>query len=571
MKKKKLKKISRITITATLIFAMAISLILPLKNVFADNGYVLSFSVAGNHQMASDGGHLKIDGQFVDLRDSNEQTIGVVDCPSTTFCKITVEDGTPGYLNYYSANQFTLFMQGHEVSFDFAFNANEDILVQDYVAPQGGGEEPGPDGPMFDGRAVVVWSCGSGVCYHQFDNIPSFDNGNSKFYPVSEVTADNKPGTIFDVNAAYKGWYLTDTFNDWVAAYEMLNGAINWNTLDANLIVGDPIDMRPYEEAAINSGACTKPAQDAPGDVWSEFENCVDTYVFEEEGIIWTQKLQPLGEPNENNAYVSYGDRNFKVVIYNDNYKGITMGNLEDLHYYPAEWANPYLRIDQYDVSGTSKTNPALLNSILLESTVFIKSLDYNGFEISSIEALDVPQDAVAISKVGNDFKLVFSSNFYSNVTFKITDTNQEVSYVQIKRFTIDGWIKMENDLPVLTADFYFDRENSYEDFDLSAKIVYKDGKTKNVNLAPHFGIDDGLGNIAQDYEVDTENPVFGPKGKGLKKATFEYKLKANENKTIKKVYLNAEFKGSTASNYAGAYVGSGQGELANIYQEGGE
>ena len=29
---------------------------------------------------------------------------------------------------------------------------------------------------------------------------------------------------------------------------------------------------------------------------------------------------------------------------------------------------------------------------------------------------------------------------------------------------------------------------------------------------------------------------------------------------------MNAEYKGSTADTYAGAYVGSGQGTLANIY-----
>ena len=34
----------------------------------------------------------------------------------------------------------------------------------------------------------------------------------------------------------------------------------------------------------------------------------------------------------------------------------------------------------------------------------------------------------------------------------------------------------------------------------------------------------------------------------------------------ISKIYLNAEYKGSTAEKYAGAYVGSGLGTLANIY-----
>ena len=211
-----------------------------------------------------------------------------------------------------------------------------------------------------------------------------------------------------------------------------------------------------------------------------------------------------------------------------------------------------------------TKSNPTAIPTILLESTVVIRALNYNSFVIKSIEALDVPEGAVTITKANNgDFRLVFSSNFYNNVVFKVTDTNGGVSYLQIKRYTIDGWIRFDNNNPVLTADFYFDRNRSYADFDITAKIVYKDGTTKNVDLKATDRIDDGLGNITESYEVDEQS--FG--GKGLKKSTFEYALKNDEDRIISKVYLNAEYKGSTASNYAGAYVGSGKGELANIYQ----
>ena len=79
-------------------------------------------------------------------------------------------------------------------------------------------------------------------------------------------------------------------------------------------------------------------------------------------------------------------------------------------------------------------------------------------------------------------------------------------------------------------------------------------------------GASDLLGNITPGYEVDEEEGEYGPRGKGLKKSTFEYRLEDGEDREIKKVYLNAEYKGSTATNYAGAYVGSGEGILANIY-----
>lgn len=418
--------------------------------------------------------------------------------------------------------------------------------------------------PHFDGRAYVIWSCGNGTCYHYFDNIPGFDNGNSTFYKNTDVTADNNTSIVFDVDARYKGWALKADFDRWVNAYKQKYNVseVDWANVDPEGIVGNPPDMREWEDAAIKAGACT--TNNTPYDV---FQACVDGYYMQESGNLPFIKLQPVGEPEDKNAYVSYGDRNFKVVIYNDDFKGVTMGDLSDLSYYPSSWANPFVMRDQFDISGSTKDKPALMDSILLENTVKIKALNYNSFAISSIEALDVPSDAVTITKDNNgDFRLVFSSNFYDNVVFKVKDTNGQESYIQVKRYTIDGWIGHDNNHPVLIADFYFDRNRSYTDFDLKAKIIYKDGITKKVGLTAKFGVDDGMGNVTPAYESDEQAPLFGPAGKGLKKSTFVYELEDGEDNKIQDVYLTAEYKGSTDTNYAGAYVGSGAGVLANIY-----
>ena len=63
------------------------------------------------------------------------------------------------------------------------------------------------------------------------------------------------------------------------------------------------------------------------------------------------------------------------------------------------------------------------------------------------------------------------------------------------------------------------------------------------------YGVDDGLGNMTYDYEVDEENTNEGPRGKGLKKSYFEYELEDDEINTISKMYINGEYTGSTASN----------------------
>lgn len=559
-----MRKFGKRFISSVMSLSLVVTIFSPIM-VNADGEYILTFTASGEHTMEKVDGHLKIDGQFVDLR-NGDNTIGTVDCTSNKNCTITVSDGTPGKLNYNSANKFSLYMQGHEVDMEHSFTFNEPIAVQDYVQ-QNDPVEPGPEpGEGFDGKAYLIWSCGTGICYHHYDNIPNFDDGNSYFIKESTVTADNNPGQTFSINAQYKGWSTDAKFNNWVTAYKIYknineNADIDWSTVDPKDMIGDPIDVRQYEEQAISAGTCTK---SEPQDV---FEACVNGYAASKGVWVTRAQLQPLGEPDDNNAYVSYGDRNFKVVVYNDDYKGVTIGNLSDLNYYPAEWANAFLRQDQFDISDTTKAKPTTINTVLLESTVNIKELNYNGFSINKIEALDVPSNAVSISKVNGEWKLVFASNFYDNVTFKVTDSDGEVSYFNVKRYTVDAWVNNVENAPHLYAELYFDKTKSYTDFELTAKIEYKDGTVENVPLTVYNKIDDHLGNITTAYELDESNPTYGPSGKGLKRSVFIYKLpNGKTDRDIKNAYVNVEYKGSTSTKYAGAFAGSGKGVLANIY-----
>lgn len=428
-------------------------------------------------------------------------------------------------------------------------------------------QQPGT-GDHFDGKAYILWSCkGGGICMKHFNDIPNFDDGNSKFYKDTDIV-DERTGEHFDINAKYKGWSTDQLFNNWVDAYKSakgITGDINWANVNPKDMLGDPIDVRQYEDAS----GCTK-----EGKVQEEYEACVNEYAASQGVLVARAQLKPVGEPQHKNAYVSYGDRNFKTVIYNSKYKGISIGDLSDLNYYPAEWANPYLRRDQYDISETTKAKPTGIGTILLEKMINIKEIDANGFKIAKLEALDVPSDAVKIEKVNGEWRLTFSSNFYDNVVFKVTDTDGEVSYFQINRYTVDAWINNVEGKPHLYAEMYFDKNKSYTDFTLTAKIEYKDGTTEKVKLTPYDKIDDGLGNFTEGYEVDESNPKDPnvPRGKGLKKSVFIYKLKNGKtDRDVKKAYINVEYKGSTADTYAGAYAGSGKGILANIYQGEGE
>ena len=57
-------------------FAMLFNCVLPISAVFALNSYTITFSAQGTHSMVMDEGHLKIDGQYVELRNSSNMSVG---------------------------------------------------------------------------------------------------------------------------------------------------------------------------------------------------------------------------------------------------------------------------------------------------------------------------------------------------------------------------------------------------------------------------------------------------------------------------------------------------------------
>ncbi len=575
--KRVMKKIPVLAIVFTMVFALFVYYAKPITSVLAyGNGEhfihmdivnTLGFSInsvtvnGDDWSGASDEFHTNDDNYHIEINVSKNSVTG------DKVPRIQYGGNWNGYITA-STNQ-----NGNNYTFvlDVTNSEHQEFLGLEILENNNqGGQEPGE--PHFDGKAYVVWSCGNGTCYHYFDNIPNFDDGKSTFYKDTDVTADNNNSIKFDVKASHKDWILKEGFDRWVNAYKEKYNVqeIDWSQVNPESIIGSPPDMREWEDQAVSAGVCTR--ENTPED---EFHSCVDGYMAAHSDALPFVKLQPVGEPEDNNAYVSYGDRNFKVVIYNSDFKGITMGSLDDLNYYPASWNNPFIMRDQFDISGTSKNKSTGIDTILLEDTVVIKALNYNSFAISKIEALDVPENAVTITKVNDEFKLKFSSNFYDNVVFKVTDNNGGISYFNVKRYTVDAWINNVENKPHLYAELYFDKNKSYSDFDLTAKIEYKDGTIKNVALTAYNKIDDGLGNITEAYEVDesvSPDPEHMPAGKGLKKSVFIYKLpNGKTDRDVKKAYINVEYKGSTSSNYAGAFAGSGKGVLANIYQGDGE
>ena len=578
--KKLLKKYSQLATAFILIIATLFSSFTPFIRVSAAETYDVTLNLTVNSSsdvtMSAINGSGALDpgvqGDGIDLyRNGNTYHFGFDDtfdnnhfsntsisvtCASNKACTVVVTVPNDHGVRAMLGGDTPIGMKVNGGEYDgspFANNTNIEFINRDNV------------NTPFDGKAYLIWTCGTGVCYHYFEGL----SNTASFVNANTVTADNDPSIKFDTNADSKYFALKSKFETWQTKYKAHKGVttIDWTRVSMDELAG-PIDMRQYEEDAINAHACSRESS-----VQEEFERCVDRYVESQNIFLYHVELQPVGEPMCNNAFVSYGDRNFKITIYNDLYKGITLGTLDDLSYYPGSWVDGLGKIESYDVSGTTKENPTEITTILLEKTINLKAFsEYNGFNIQSIEALDVPSDAVDIRKVDDEYKFTFNSNFYDKVVFKITDTNGGEYYLRINRITLmtNDQIKFREGEPSvkIEADFYFDRTTSYSDYAITGKIEYKDGTRKVIELENAKRVDDGFFNITYAYEVDQETVTDGTPGKGLKQSAYKYEFTIEEAKKISKVYLNVEYKGSTDTSYAGAFAGSGKGVVIEFKEE---
>lgn len=373
----------------------------------------------------------------------------------------------------------------------------------------------------FDGKAVLVWSCNNKICYKEFTGL---DQGTKIFYyQASSIKADNYPTAEFDVHADTKFFAPKSLFDKRKTEITASNEAAN-PTMKIDDLVGPP------EKGGIN--------------------------------------YRPVNEPYETNAYVSYGDRNFKAIIYNNKFKALKMGNFEDLHYFPGAWENKLTRRESFDISDTTKANPVEFEMPLLESKFRLKVDEIGGLTVKSITPLDVPEGAVTVKKVDSEYEFKFNSRFYNKVVFKLVDEDDKEYFFRINRQAMS--IKVDGDKVhdwTIYSDVYFDRNYNWDDLNITIKVVYKDGTSKLVEMENAKHIDDGLGNSKDIYENDEENPARTewPVGRGLKRAVFKANFTNDEIKKIDKMYINIEYKSESNTFYAGNYAGSGKGEVIDF------
>ena len=417
----------------------------------------------------------------------------------------------------------------------------------------------------YNGHAWVAWACAEhdGVCLDLLTIPPASDNVDHTTRDFTYIRAtdvvDERTGESFSNfdNEDTRGFIFESTMERWQESYKAhYNLAeIDWATVDIkDLLVGT--DMREIENSVREQGLCDY--TDIPG----EFESCVDDYIAAQGiDILEGAKRGYLGEPINESSYVSYGENAFNAIIYADDYAAATAVMLDELAYVPYGFG-----VDPVDLVGSSLDYPAELNMPLLDTNIYLDSTGVNDFAIENLTVADetIPEAAVNVTRDSGSsaFIVNFGSNFYDNVILKIEGSDGGTYYLEIHRITFtemqfDRDTIWNNHFNGIRVELIFDEQTSYEDYELTAQIVYLDGTTELVQLENLGWVDENYGgNLVFHNEYSGEMS-----GKGLKRANYGYEIRESRfEENIKAVYFNIRYSGTTEENYASTFAGSGRG-----------
>lgn len=381
--------------------------------------------------------------------------------------------------------------------------------------PGNPGGDPGQNqqvGPQFDGRAYFVWDCNGKVCYHLFDSLKSIDQGVNKI-DVTKIT---------DISGNNGAYTFKQKDADWILPVDFVdnNGKVldKWSGKTAAQILAPPDQ----------GGASIR------GIAFGEGENSIST--------------------NE--------DQMFKVIIYRNGYKTVTVGDSSaDYTYFPAIWdtaENPESTFNpEIDISGTTASKPARVDTYLGEPTVKIKASG-----IASIRPLNVNSTAVSVTKGDMDyFEIKFNSNYYDHVVFELTGTDSKTYYLMVARVSFS-----------VSNDFYPDRPHVFaaqvmyptgtangDTYNVIATVVDKNGNKKIHTLKGEDFVRSYYDNQA-GKEVSENLGKSYPCGKNL--SCTQFAITVGKIYEIKGVYVNVvkTTTSSVADVYPGTFSGSNLG-----------
>ena len=480
-------------------------------------------------------------------------------CESELSCTVTVSNHDRVRFITSGDATFELYVDGNPYDANNSLTASSALEV---VA------KPEDHFSNFDGTAYVVWACGendSKICMHKITEIDN-ETSDTDYRAASTITdmlghtdREGHPLTFdkFGFYGGIRGTAISEDLENWVKARTGNDEAtvvdFDWDGLSEDelheFVYG--INKGDYEARLIENGDCSADMSE------EELHGCVDEY-FDNNGLSESRGvlLQPVGEPTGNNSYTSYGDRNFRLTIYGERYKALELGNMQNLYYIPNYYDSETFKT-AIDISGTTAEAPTTLDAFLLEDKVSLKASALGGLEIASIVALDVPEDAVTVSLREGSYELTFSSNFYDDVVFEITDTDGNTYYVEIVRSVLSANIERDG----VYVKLYFDAETSWDDYEVLATYAYRDGSTvqKVMENAGRVPI-----NISDWLDANE-----GEGGQNLKVATFKID-EEDVDDLVEGIYFNVRKVSDSDEVYAGTLTGSGRGIYVESHRRGG-
>lgn len=465
--KRKLKELPKKTMYLFMTFAMLLNYVLPITTVFALDTYTINFSAQGTHTMEVDGGHLKIDGQFVDLQ-YNGNAIGEVNCSSTTSCSITASSDMAGELNYNSANKFTLYNSNGHVEYSMGTTINSDVvfMVEDYA---GGGT---PQGAFEDINVNATFNGTTGEI--------SFNNGAGR---TSEGASYN--GTL--TNAGYTDSAnkneitITTSFGEPIASKITINGVdYNTNNTDTNTLEVDGASAYTIVVESDSSIVTPKTI------IWTNS----DYVPKDEEDAAWTSQFR-------------IGHGSAKVIeVYDEN--GIKLD--------PSQYINTNEQPD-----GTSSDEYGVNNgfgwvSVMPGSRVVFEFVPEYGYQLTSLSLNETPMEATSTM---NRYEVVIpNANIHFGATFTRTEDVVKANSSKVS----SGNINLENELAGGSAQL------TVNDVELSSdKISGFENAAGDYTISNYLDID--LYNVFYKGKNDA-NDVWSNKISELDKyATITIKL----------------------------------------------
>lgn len=387
--------------------------------------------------------------------------------------------------------------------------------------PGGGGQggEGGPgEPPAFDGNVYFFWNDPDhGTCYMLFTELKESSSGEINIFDVETANLTGKDASGNSVvftwsngNIPKHEWVSTDSFG---------------------------FQCGPGNEVPLSDNI-----------LWHMFDGTRPKEDYQDNGVT----IQPGPSEYGDNSFTETPDNMFRVkFVIGGEYEGIKLDTSALAHV--PEFIDSLVKVTDFEIANSSENNPAEIETYVLEDKITIAGSEGSRGAYASVEALDVPDGAVSVQKIGGAFEITFNSNFFDKVVFKIQDEYGADYYVQIIRTALE---LHDRDGNLAVADFYF-TEGSYTDYEAIATIIYEDGSYESVKCGRTSMID----KWGNDWGIQHNNAAAGGQP-GVKATSFAVPITDNMGGVSFTIIKAGATDGDT---YAGTIAGSGAGALYEI------